>query len=60
MAQILKLVYAFTIFLFIFLVVTNGQECKDDGDCPTNMCLPSLVSKCINFICECTHSMSTD
>ncbi|RHN55684.1 hypothetical protein MtrunA17_Chr5g0420611 [Medicago truncatula] len=39
---------------------TPLEECKDDGDCPTNMCLPSLVSKCINFICECTHSMSTD
>jgi len=26
MAQILKLVYALTIFLFIFLVVTNGRE----------------------------------
>ncbi|AES97700.1 putative Late nodulin [Medicago truncatula] len=56
MPKIMEFVYVMIIFLSIFVVITNVNahiECKNDFDCPKNMCLAPRVAWCVNNKCEC-------
>ncbi|CAJ2648972.1 unnamed protein product [Trifolium pratense] len=56
MAEMLKKIYAMTLFLFLFFVATKviGDDfiiCKFDADCPKSS-NEFLLIKCIDHICR--------
>ncbi|AES66910.1 putative Late nodulin [Medicago truncatula] len=55
MARVISLFYALIIFLFLFLVATNGDlsPCLRSGDCSKDECPSHLVPKCIGLTCYC-------
>nr|QQO74659.1 nodule-specific cysteine-rich peptide G43 [Pisum sativum] len=62
MSLIPNLFYALIIFLFLFLVVTNGSKsyliytptpCENSSDCARSTCYPFSTPKCIREKCQC-------
>ncbi|CAJ2659157.1 unnamed protein product [Trifolium pratense] len=54
MAEILKFIYVMIIFLFMCIIVTNGNYlCDEDKDCPKNICLYNEYPRCMKGICRC-------
>ncbi|CAJ2639770.1 unnamed protein product [Trifolium pratense] len=63
MAHISKFIYVLIIFLFMFLVITDGGgprkpmfapfPCGINSDCFNKACYRPLIPKCISFNCGC-------
>ncbi|RHN67126.1 putative Late nodulin [Medicago truncatula] len=53
--QTLKFIYAFIIFISLFLAITNGNQfpCKIDVDCLIKDCFRPFKPMCIVLNCEC-------
>ncbi|WJX84656.1 hypothetical protein P8452_67206 [Trifolium repens] len=55
MVKIHKFVYAFVIFLSLIVLVSGYRFkfCRTDNECPTIMCNPPDISKCVRKTCYC-------
>ncbi|RHN74284.1 putative Late nodulin [Medicago truncatula] len=54
MVETCKYFYVVILFLFIFIMATDGVYlCEDDEDCHIMPCMVPEYAKCIRMICQC-------